>query len=282
MAGNPGKLLPLFDPKKYSSKASDLDKALIEATTGKPQQLLQRVLVDKELLIYQQYANSVAVTRLHYNDHGPVHMRITALNSLKILRHLIEGGVEMSLKSEGFGDVEDSEVAVLFGALVHDIGIGVTRMRHEWHSINLADPFLDRYLGELYPDDTVKRCVVRALVHEIIIGHMATEVIHSIEAGILLVADGTDMTQGRSRLVGKLLRDPAIGDMHKHSADAVKKVTIGQGAKKPVLISIEMIDYAGIFQVEEVLLPKVAASTIKQYLEICVKVKDDPPRYYLE
>lgn len=270
-----------FDPKRYSRTARELDQRLVEEADASWSARLKEILADPELLAMQEWANLVAVRRLRHNDHGPVHMRISALHSLRIMRGLIEGGVDPSVVQEGSGNVVHAETALVLGALLHDIGMGVTRQNHEWHSAAMGERILDRYLPALYPDDIASQCLVRALTREIIIGHMGTQKVHSVEAGVLLVADGTDMTSGRSRLVGMLHKEPAVGDMHKLSADAIEEVRIGHGAAKPVLITIEMSDYVGIFQVEEVLMPKVDVSPIKSHLEISVVVQGEPERHYL-
>lgn len=270
-----------FDIERYKLKAQEIGDKLLNETSPKARAVLHDLLADEELLAYQEYANNVAVRRLYYNDHGSVHMRLVALYALRLLKHLRESGIASSIEQEQLGTYEDSEVAILFAGLLHDVGMGVTRMNHEWHSLNTADRFLDRYLPRIYPKQIALQCVVRSLVHEMIVGHMATEVIHSIEAGIVLVADGADMSHGRSKIVGIVNRDAAVGDMHKHSADAVQKVIFSKGETKPVLISVEMNDYAGIFQIEEVLMAKIEASTIKRYLELRVIVHGQEPRYYL-
>lgn len=270
-----------FDPKKYGTTAKKLDEQLLAECAPGWVDFLGEFLVDPELLAMQKWANSVAVKRLRHNDHGPVHMRIAALHSLRIMHKLIEGGVEPSVVQEGYGERMHAEIALVLGALMHDVGMGVTRQKHEWHSAAMADRMFDRYLPKLFPDDIASQVMVRTLAREIIIGHMGNEKVFSVEAGALLVADGTDMTSGRSRLVGMLHKDPAVGDMHKISADACTAVRIEQGENKPVAISISMDDYAGIFQVEQVLMPKVDASPIKGYLEINVRVTGEPERRYL-
>jgi hypothetical protein len=189
--------------------------------------------------------------------------------------------VKTSLEVEGVGTFEDSQVAVGLGCFLHDLGMGVTRQNHEWHSLHLADEFIVKYLELLYPGDLPLRCALRAMCHEVIVGHMAHDRIHSIEAGAVLVADGTDMTRGRSRIPQMLERDPMVGDIHRHSADAVTRVEVRAGEKKPVRVEVQMDDFSGTFQVEEVFMTKVKASPIMPHLEVCVMVKDQPPRYYL-
>jgi metal-dependent HD superfamily phosphatase/phosphodiesterase len=42
-----------------------------------------------------------------------------------------------------------------------------------------------------------------------------------------------------------------------------------------------MNDYAGIFQVEEVLIPKISVSPLRAHVEVAVVVGNDAPRRYL-
>ncbi len=264
-----------------SPKEAELNRALLDRTTGKVHTLLKGLLADPEIHHYHSYANAVSVRRLGYNDHGPVHARITTYNALKILRLLHESGIRTSLEKEEVGTFEDAQVAVAIGCFLHDIGMGVTREDHEWHSINLGDAIISRYLRALYPEGDPMPVALRGLAHEVIVGHMAHARIHSVEAGAVLVADGTDMAHGRSRIPQNLERDPMVGDIHRYSASAIRRVELSHGDTKPVRIAISMENKTGLFQVEEVLMTKVKASPIMPYLEVCALVADDPPRFYL-
>ena len=270
------------DWKEPTPKELQLNRVLLERTSGTVHKLLERLVADKEINLYHSYANVVSVRRLGYNDHGPVHARITTYNALKILRLLNEGGVETSLQKEAVSDFEHSQVAVALGCFLHDTGMGVTRDQHEWHSINLIDPFVVSYLEWLYPKDMAARVVVRSLVHEIIVGHMAHTRIHSIEAGVVLVADGTDMTKGRSLIPINLQLDPEVGDMHRFSANTISRVDIVKGSNKPVRISIHMDNATGLFQIEEVLMTEVKASPIMKHLEIEAIIAETDSRMYLK
>ncbi len=264
-----------------SPKEEALNRALLDRTTGKVHELLKGLLSDPEIHHYHSYANAVSVRRLGYNDHGPVHARITTYNALKILRLLHESGIPASIEREEVGTYEDAQVGVALGCFLHDIGMGVAREAHEWHSINLGDTIIMRYLRDLYPPGDPMPVVLRGLAHEVIVGHMAQTRIHSVEAGTVLVADGTDMAHGRSRIPQNLERDPMVGDIHRYSASAIRRVELSHGDTKPVRIAISMENKTGLFQVEEVLMTKVKASPIMPYLEVCALVADDPPRFYL-
>lgn len=271
--------LPAWD--LTSPKEEELNRALLNRAVGKGRDLLHMILHDREIHQHHSYANAVSVRRLGYNDHGPVHARIVSYNALKILQLLTSNGILTSLENEEVASVEDSTVALLLGCFLHDVGMSVTRQEHEWHSITLADEFIKRYLAELYEEGDPRRVVLRAMAHEVIVGHMAHSRIHSLEAGIGLVADGTDMSRGRSRIPQMLERDPTVGDMHRFSASAITRVDIEAGDAKPVRITVTMENVTGLFQVEEVLMTKVKASPVMPYLELCALVGDQPPRFYL-
>lgn len=269
------------DWKSPSPKEDQLDKALLSHAEGKVRDLLEAIVTDKEINLYHSYANVVSVRRLGYNDHGPVHARVTTYNALKLMRLLHDGGVEPSLVAEEVATYEDSCFAVALGCFLHDVGMSVTRERHEWHSIVLADKIITRYLDRFYADDLALQIVLRSIIHECIIGHMAHDRIHSVEAGVVLVADGTDMTRGRSRIPMNLERDPMVGDMHRYSANSITRVDLEPGANKPVRLTIHMNDVTGLFQIEEVLMTKVKASPIMLYLEIAAEIADQEPKLYL-
>lgn len=264
-----------------SGKEEELNRVLLDRTEGRVRAVLEQMLYNEEIHHYHSYANVVSVRRLGYNDHGPVHARIVTYLALKILRLLHERGMHTSLENEEVGDFEASQVGVALGAFLHDIGMGVTRQDHEWHSITLADHFIRNCLAEVYPEKHPLRAVLRALAHECIVGHMAHERIHSLEAGAVLVADGCDMAHGRARIPQTLSRDPVVGDIHRFSASAIRRVDIQPGEKKPVGIVVTMDNVTGLFQVEEVLMVKVKASPLMPHLEISAVVGESDPRYYL-
>lgn len=262
-------------------KEKQLNGILLSKTDGRLHRLMQELLHDQEINLYHSYANVVSVRRLGYNDHGPVHARITTYNALKILRLLDEGGVPSSFVAERVGSQEDSALVVALGCFLHDVGMSVTREAHEWHSIVLADTIIKRYLDVHCTGDMAKQIAMRSMIHECIVGHMAHDRIHSIEAGVVLVADGTDMSKGRSRIPMNLERDPTVGDMHRYSSQSVFRVEIAKGQHKPVGLTIKMENASGLYQVEEVLMTKVKASPIMSHLEIMVEVGGEAPKWYL-
>lgn len=248
---------------------------------GKAEKIAEVLLADPEIHAMQEYANTVSIKRLGYNDHGPVHMRTVALNAVTMMALLRKAGIRTSLETEEVGDFEDSLVSVLLASFLHDLGMTIGRQDHELHSAYLAYPILDRLLRETYREEVPKRVVARSLAIEGIVGHMAGRKIHSIEAGVILVADGCDMQKGRARIPMQLNVEPRVGDIHKHSANSIEDVHLSAGAEKPIRIDVAMSSVVGLFQIEEVLLGKVASSTVKPFIELYAKVEGEDERRYL-
>lgn len=238
-------------------------------------------LVDDPLVAsIQNYANVVSIQRLGYNDHGPVHARIVALNSLKILELLNDGGVPPSIVSEEVATMDDARVAVFAGAFLHDLGMAVTRDDHERHSMQMAGHIVERHLAKVY-DDEGQLWMMRCLINECIIGHMAKYRIHSVEAGTVMIGDGADCTRGRAQIPVLLSKHPMLGDIHRFSASAITEVRIIRGQRKPVRIEVDMTGSAGLFQVEEVLMGKAKVSPIMNFMEIAAYL-DGKERLYLQ
>ena len=258
-----------------------MDKRLMTLIPPSLTEIAEVMLHDEEIKALQDYANVVSIRRLGYNDHGPVHMRKVVINALKFAHLLQEADISMSLETEEIGTFEDS-VFVLFAAgLLHDIGMSLTRQDHENYSAELARPIIERYLLQLHPGDLTRRVTLRSMILEAIVGHMAMIKIHSLEAGLILVADGCDMEKGRARIPLLINAEARVGDIHKYSSSAVERITIAKGEDKPIRIEIEMSQSVGFFQVEEVLFPKLNMSPAKPYIELTAGVIDEEPRRYL-
>ena len=165
--------------------------------------------------------------------------------------------------------------------MLHDLGMGVGRQDHEIHSAYMAYPILDRLVAQVYGRDWRKRVMVRALALESIAGHMGNRTVHSLEAGVVQVADGCDMTKGRARIPIALNNAPRPGHIHQYSANSIEEVRFSAGTEKPIRIEVLMSSEVGLFQVEEVLLGKIAASTAKPFIELYALVQEEEPRRYL-
>ena len=264
-----------------SPLSSSLEKKIITRLDGLALSTARLLIADPEVEHLQDYANTVSIKRLNYNDHGPVHMRKVTLNVLSMLDLLHAAGIQLSLEKEESGTFEDSKVALLLAAFLHDVGMTMGRTNHEQYSAFISLPIMDRILAEIYPDNHAKRVIVRSTALEAIVGHMATQKISSIEAGIMLIADGCDMEKGRSRIPLMMNTESKVGDIHKYSSAEIRKVSIDKGNRKPIRITVEMAESVGFFQVEEVLFTKINSSTIKQYVELYAGVTGKELKKYL-
>lgn len=84
---------------------------------GLPRTIVSNILTSDEVKAIHDYANTVSISRLGLNDHGPVHMKMVCYNALKMLRILHDAQVQTSLEKEGVGTFADSVSAVMIAAL---------------------------------------------------------------------------------------------------------------------------------------------------------------------
>lgn len=273
---NTASTAPTKSPKELA-----LDRRLLELVPAELVDTARALLEDPEIKSLQDYANVVSIRRLGFNDHGPVHMRKVVKNALKFANLLQAAGIPMSLEGEQIGTFQDSVFALIAAGLLHDVGMCVTRQDHERYGAELAMPIVDRHLDRYCPGDVRRRVILRTLVYECIVGHMAAVRIHSLEAGLILIADGCDMEKGRARIPMLLNTEARVGDIHKYSSSAIERITIGPGHTKPIAIEIEMSQSVGFFQVEEVLFPKLSVSPARSYIELSAAVIGEEPRRYL-
>jgi metal-dependent HD superfamily phosphatase/phosphodiesterase len=235
---------------------------------AKVKSLLARIKADSELRQLWKSANVNAVDRSGISDHGEVHIRIVANAALKILRLLIEGGVTPSVVQHHKLTNDDAEVIVVLAACLHDIGISVHRDDHEKYSLWIGYPKCRQLLAGIY-DEPALTIMTQEILHAII-AHDTDQRCLTIEAGALKVADTTDMTQGRSRIpfeAGQV-------NIHSVSALAVKDVKIEKGEKRPVRIAVTLANSAGIFQLDNLLKPKLKNSTLAQLVEIVAQMEE--------
>ena len=248
-----------------------------------PRRVMNELLENEEIKAIQDYANTVSITRLGLNDHGPVHMKTVCKNAMKMLGILYDSGVETSLQKEHSGTFADSVVAVMLAAFLHDTGMTIGRKDHELYSGIMAFSVINRILEECLPSpkDIGRRVAIRSMAMEGILGHMGSRKIHSLEAGLILIADGCDMTKGRARIPMEINTKPMVGDIHKYSANSIETVRISKGEDKPIKIEVTMSSDVGFFQIEEVLIPKINASPAKNLVELYAGVIDQEPKKYL-
>jgi len=221
--------------------------------------LLER---NSEVQSYLKMANIMAVTRLKYNDHGVVHSRITAGSALEILNIISEEVTPNAVSEHGLS-IEDSKLITMCGAYLHDIGNAIHRVQHNLHGCYLVNSILDDLLSRIYDSKEILIKVKCEILH-CIYAHDENVNCLSIEAGVVKVADGTDMAEGRARIpydLGKV-------DIHSLSALAIRKVEIVRGDERPVKILVYMDNPAGIFQIDHVLSKKIYTSGISEYVEV--------------
>lgn len=248
-----------------------------------PLAILDELLKNRDVSALQDYANNVSINRLGYNDHGPVHMRLSCMNSLALLEILHRTGIKTSLESESAGSFSDSVSSIILASMLHDLGMTLGRKDHELFSFIISYRLIDDILVKLLPGDenSNRRTAIKSIAYEGIIGHMGTRPIHSIEAGVVLLADGCDMTKGRARIPLEINSKASQGDIHKYSAGSIESVKILPGNEKPIRIEVVMKESVGYFQVEEVLIPKIKASTLCQNIELFAGIIDGELKQYL-
>ena len=182
----------------------------------KLQTLIKRVNKDQELIQLWKCANVNAVDRLGISDHGEVHIRIVANAALRIIRLLVKGGIAPSVVKHHELTYEDAEVIVVLAACLHDTGISIHRDHHERYSLFIGFRKARELLKGIYEEPELTIMVSETL--HAIVAHDTDEKCLTIEAGVLRVADATDMTGGRSRIpfeAGKV-------NIHSVSAQAVE------------------------------------------------------------
>jgi Uncharacterized conserved protein len=57
--------------------------ALVSPAGDLPVRVVKSLIANPEVEAIQDYANNVAISRLGFNDHGPVHMRTVCRNAMK-------------------------------------------------------------------------------------------------------------------------------------------------------------------------------------------------------
>ncbi len=259
----------------------NLEKTLFAMLSDEALEIARFICNDEEIHQWQELSNSVSIRRLGFNDHGPVHMRKVTINAMNMFNILTEEGIQPNMVKEDTGSYEDSRIAVLLAAFLHDIGMSIGRGNHEMSSFILSERIIDRVLKTILPEQLLRQTAIKSVALEGILGHMTYHAISSLEAGIILVADGCDMEKGRSRIPMLINHESRVGDIHKYSASSVESVTITKGTEKPIKISIVMTASVGFFQVEEILIGKIMASTIKPYIELYANVIDRDVKRYL-
>jgi uncharacterized protein len=254
-------------------------------SNSKLKQVMDKVKEDKKLQTYWRCSNVMAIERMGYTDHGPTHVKIVANIALKLLRILTEKKLITPSIVENYGMAsDDAEVVVVLGAILHDLGMIVQRRDHEKYSAFLAYDVLQNLLTPTYNEE--ERAIITSEVLHAIVCHeeqpsMAADTrVLTKEAGIVGIADALDMEAGRARIPfssGKV-------DIHSVSALSIEKVEVEStdNTVKPIIIKIKMSDSAGVFQIDELLKPRIVKSGLQQYFHVIAEVTGEKQSRMIE
>jgi len=237
--------------------------------------MIELVNRDDELYALWVAANVNAMERRGMTDHGPVHVKIVMNIAVKLLRLLLDAGVEPSVVQNYGMDAKDAEVIVALAALLHDVGMSIHRVDHEAYSLFIAQEQLRSILAELYDEATAT--IVRSEILHAIIAHRAGGKPYTLEAGIVRVADALDMAKGRSRIPFTA----GSASIHSVSAQAIEDVRIEPGETKAVRISIEMTNSAGLFQLDQLFRDKLSGSGLEPYIELEARIEGETEKRLL-
>jgi metal-dependent HD superfamily phosphatase/phosphodiesterase len=265
-----GLLYGLEMPSSYAQLEEESVKTIAENLKGYPKALrfFEMLRADEETTVYLSLANYIAVRKLGYNDHGPIHARIVTANGLRILKLVMESE-DLALDSTtGLGlSEDDAHLIVAAACFLHDIGNAIHREEHEMFSVIIAKDILDRLLPELYPDLQSRIEVTEQILHALTAHDEADDAL-TIESAIVVIADGCDITKGR----GRLAFDLGKHDIHSVSALSIESVEIVKGKTMPIKIHVKMSNSAGIYQLQETLGKKVANSPLRDHIEIVAEL----------
>lgn len=230
---------------------------------------------NEEVQTLLKMANINAVERFFYNDHGVVHSRIVSGAALEILERLIRNNILPSVVINKIGTLEDAKVIVLAAAYLHDIGNSIHRNSHNLFSVILSFKIVNQVLQDIYPEDQ-KRNLIKNEILNAIFSHDESVESKTIESGIVKVADGLDMAEGRARIPYKMGK----ADIHAFSALAIKSVEI-ETTDYPITVKISMENESGLFQIEKVLSGKIKSSSIKNYVKVIALKNGQELRTYV-
>ncbi len=238
--------------------------------------IVDRVNRDQELLALLNASNVMSIDRMGYNDHGPVHVKIVANIGLKMFRILMGHGLVPGMVKDHGMSGDDAEVVLFLACVLHDIGMAVHRRDHDLIGAFLALPILDRLLTGEY--DEKEKTIIKSEVLHAITFHDSNPSPFTLEAGVFLIADALDMEKGRARIPF----EKGKKDIHSVSAMAVDEVRIEKGRKKPVKITVVLNNSAGIFQIDNLLKPRVIASGIRDHVQVKVVIKGEKEERILD
>ncbi|GMV07066.1 MAG: hypothetical protein AMXMBFR53_33410 [Gemmatimonadota bacterium] len=235
-------------------------------------QVMELVNADDDLYALWLAANVNAMERLGMTDHGPVHVKIVMNLAVRMLRLLVDAGVEPSVVRDYEMGVDDAEVVVALASLLHDTGMSIHRADHEAFSLFVAQDKLRHVLGAIY--DPRHATLLRAEVLHAIISHRSGGKPLTLEAGVVRIADALDMAKGRSRISvegGSL-------SIHSVSAAAIEGVRLEAGKRHAISVTVSMSNSAGLFQLDQLLREKLRGSGLERHMEIRAELGEEEKR----
>jgi len=238
--------------------------------------VMEKVKADVKLHTFWRCANIMAIERMGYTDHGPTHVKIVSNLALKLMRILVDNQVKPSIVRHYGMKNEDAEVVVVLGSIFHDLGMAVIRNDHEKYSVVLAPEFIERCLTPVYSEE--ERAIICSEVLHTIVAHEPPNKPLTVEAGIVGIADALDMEAGRARIPFK----SGKVDIHAVSALSIEKVEFVEGGKKPITIKIIMSNSAGIFQIDELLKPRIQISGLQDYFHVVAEITGEKETRIIE
>lgn len=242
----------------------------------KLERVMETVKADVRLRTLWKCSNVMAIDRMGYTDHGPTHVKIVANIALKLFRILTKVNVEPCIVKNYGMTSEDAEVVVVLGSILHDLGMVVIRRKHEMYSAMLAQEFIERCCLSVYSEE--ERAIISSEVLHTIVAHERPNLPLTVEAGIVGIADALDMEAGRARIPfesGKV-------DIHAISALSIEKVEVVEGGKKPITIKISMSNSAGVFQIDELLKPRIEVSGLSEYFHVVAEITGEKERRIID
>jgi hypothetical protein len=226
---------------------------------------------NKDIQAAIKAGNRLAVKYLGYNDHGLDHVTLVVRNVLQIIEAVSDDIIPAIIRQE-IGELDDVALVCASACYLHDIGHLVHRHQHEFSSALIAKDMIIDKLKKIYSDMDKCYDILSHIQHAIYASDVDIPCL-TPEAGFVTIADGLDMCAGRSRKpydLGKV-------DIHSISALSISDVEITKGTKKkPLRINIHMVSEAGVFQVEEIFLPKLRTSGLDDDTEINTLVNGKP------
>lgn len=242
---------------------------------AKLERIVERINADAELQQLWKSANVMMIDRMGYNDHGPMHAKLVSNIALKMLRMLVSAGIEPSIVKNYKLGTDDAEVVVVLASALHDVGNAIHREQHEFLSVPIALPILNRLLEDYTPGE--KTIMAMETLHAMVCHHEGTRP-WTLEAGIVRIADALDMEKGRARIP---FREGKV-DIHSVSALAIDSVELHDGGKKPIKVVISMNNSAGIFQIDSLLKGRIRDSGLEDYVQVSADINAEKEKKIIE